>query len=522
MLQPINLTNDVSNGPKILLISVNNLWRYSNVGVDQIAGYLRLKGYNVDILYHHKNVDFAEVKIKLDLDYHVYGFSVNSSNYQCCLRLMKYLKSHNSNAITVLGGGFPTRYYKEILDNSLFVDYIILGDGEIPFENLLNNLYFSNELSLNQHIVTHKDTVNKSAYCNFAIDYFPVFDYYFSDIARRNARKEYCIQTKNNICTGKCSFCTERKGTVTYKSVSHIVSEINYVFNTFGVKKYFFTDDNIFDPNTDYAKSKVELLCTELKKLNMNIVFKCYIKSISLTDTESDNKLLELMSEVGFKTMFVGIESGNESDLLLYNKNTTVADNYTILKLLKRHGIVAQIGFINLNPYSTLKTIRENYYFLAKIEMSNLFMYVFSYLRVYKYTDIYYKMHQDGLLMSQYDYLDDKSLYEMCDPEAMKIFKFVLDKMADRIRSMDFEFDWLYSFYLECKHLNPSAAVYESELQLIRENIVTSMNRFFYDLFVLNDIEKCNCEVDSFLTFFEKLQPQYLEIHRKLLVLYLS
>ena len=77
---------------KILLISVNNLWRYSNVGIDQIAGYLRLKGYNVDILYHHTKVNYDEVIDKLSLDYDIYGFSINSSNYKCCLNLAKFIK----------------------------------------------------------------------------------------------------------------------------------------------------------------------------------------------------------------------------------------------------------------------------------------------------------------------------------------------------------------------------------------------------------------------------------------------
>lgn len=191
------------------------------------------------------------------------------------------------------------------------------------------------------------------------------------------------------------------------------------------------------------------------------------------------------------------------------------------LKLLKRHGIVAQIGFINFNPYSTLQTLRENYNFLTNIEMSNLFMYVCSYLRVYKYTDIYNKMKSDGLLIDQYDYLDDRSLYDFMDPEAKQIFNFIYDHMITRVRNLDFEFDWLYSFFMECRKINPKAAVFDDEFKSLHQIQVDAIKHFFYLLFVQNDIERCKEEVASFLIIFENLQPRFMKIHRELLDMYL-
>ena len=44
----------------------------------------------------------------------------------------------------MFGGGYATRYYREILDKNLYpdnnIDYIILGDGEQPTEYLLGIL----------------------------------------------------------------------------------------------------------------------------------------------------------------------------------------------------------------------------------------------------------------------------------------------------------------------------------------------------------------------------------------------
>lgn len=507
---------------KILLITINNLWRYSNIGVDQIAGYLRLKGYHVDIMYHHKRMRYDEIKEKLELRYDLYGFSVNSSNYTHCMKLISYIKKHQPSALTIFGGGYPTRYYREIYLKTEDLDYVVLGDGEHPLENLLEHLNKSQPLTYLNNIATKIDLNNKLPYCNRQINYLPAFDYYIKDRKIINARKEYCIQSKNNVCTGKCSFCTERKGSVVYKEISHIVDEIKFVAENYGVKKFFFTDDNIFDPNNSFAKLRIKELCLEIEKLNLNLVFKCYSKSISLSDTKDDNELLELMSRVGFKTVFVGIESGNEADLRLYNKNVRVEDNYTILKLLKRHGIVPQIGFINFNPYSTLQSIRENFTFMSNIEMSNLFMYVCSYLRVYKYTEIHYKMEKDGLLLDDHDYLDDNSLYKFQDDDAKKIFDFIYDYMIDRVRNFDFEFDWLFSFFNECKKLNSKSVMFEEELKFMHINQYKKIHEFFYMLFEENNLLWCERKVDEFLSYFEGLQPRMLEIYDELLELYLE
>jgi radical SAM superfamily enzyme YgiQ (UPF0313 family) len=510
------------NEIKVLLISINNTWRYSNIGVDQIAGYLRKKDYSIDILYSHKGVQFENVKNSLQLKYDVYGLSLNSFNYQCCLKTIDYIKKSRPDSLIVFGGGFCTRYYREIYQKTKNVDFIILGDGEIPMEKLLECLINDNFSSLDKsYIVTKNDYDGKMPYCNKKIEYFPAYDYYINEKKMKNARKEYCIQTKNNICTGKCSFCTERKGNIAYKDISHIVEEVNYVATAFGIKKFFFTDDNIFDPNNEFSKQRISHFCSEIQKLPLNLVFKCYTKANSLKNSEEDNKLLKQMSETGFKTFFVGIEAGNEQDLRLYNKLTTVQQNEDIVLLLKKHGIKPQIGFINFNPYSTIDTLRQNYNFLMNIEMDNLFMYICSYLRVFKYTDIYTKMQSDKLLFKKYDYLDDKSLYKFYNKNTKKIFSFAYKYMHSRIRNLDMELDWLFAFYVECKKINPAANKFEVEFNALHEEQFNKIKIFFYFLFVKNDLKWCKENVNEFLCFFENLQPLFLEIHRELLSYYL-
>lgn len=507
---------------KVLLISMSNVWRSSNIGVDQLAGYLRDRDYQIDIKYYHKKESAETIINDLPKDYDLYGFSVHSSNFDKCIKVSEYLKKVSPDTTVLYGGSFVTMYYREVFLETNAVDYMILGDGEKPSEVLLQAL-MKDSVPEHKSIVTKtdiiNDTINKKPYCNQEIMHSPIFDYYEQDSQRRNSRKIYCIQTKNNICTGKCSFCTERKGPIVYKPVKQIVDEIAYVAETFGIKKIFITDDNILDPNNSIAKERVRQLCLEIQKLNLPLVFECYIKAISLKDCAEDHELLKLMSDTGFKTIFVGLEAGNNQDLVLYNKFTTVDDNETIIKMLHLHDIVPLIGFINFNPYSTLLTLKQNYHFLMRIRSTNLFQYVCSFLRVHKYTAIYEKMVTDGLITHDFNYRSELG-YDFVHRDVKELFMFVYDFMYPRVRGLEIELDWVYQYFKECTVINPQAALFEDELLSLKKQQLEMMKQFFYTLYVDRDLDLCQNQVDDFLTYFEGLQPRLLEIYRKLVELF--
>ncbi len=504
---------------EILLLSVGRVWRYPNTGVDQLAGYLRKNNYNIHVKYYHNNQSVTTIFNEIKNQFGIYAFSVNSSNYNKCIELSKKIKSSNQKSLIIFGGAFPTLYYREIIEDCIEVDYIILGDGEIPFEYFLENYDNKGKIDEYKFIASSLSIRSKEAFCNQKIDYSPIFDYYLNDKIEKNLRKVYCIQTKNNICTGKCSFCIERKGKVFYKEISQIVSEIKYIAENFGIKKVFFTDDNLFDPNTNEAKERVRELCIELKKMNLNLVYECYIKATSLKDTDYDNELLNLMTEVGFITIFVGIESGNNDDLKLYNKFTNVEDNYNIINLLKKHKISYLIGFIFFNPYSTSNSVRENYIFLKTIKSTNLFHYISTFLSIHKYTEIYDKVLNDNLLTKEFGMLNNNA-YNFIDEDVNEIVNFIKENLSERMKNLEYELDWIYNYYEECIKLNKEASKYEKELLNMKNNQFELMTDFFDVLYIKQDIVKSQIKVDNFMSYFEGIQQDLERIYKDLVNMY--
>ena len=301
------MNSNIVSHIKVLLVSISISRIYSNTGLDMVAGYLRSQGHNVDIIYFHQKESLDDIYNCLKYDYNLYGFCVYSSNYNMFRDITEHVKLKNPYCKVVWGGSFPTMYHDELIADNSSLDYIILGDGEKPFEYLIEKLSVGNDKIDHKSIITRKNEKDKKVFYNQEIRHLPVWDFYKYVLPELNKYKIHCIQSKNNVCTGKCSFCYERKGPIYYKNIEQIVKEVEYVTRMFGVKKIYFTDDNLLDANGRLAKERVWQLCESLKKLNRKIIFTCYIKAISFKNTPFDHELLQLMSDTGFATMFIGI-----------------------------------------------------------------------------------------------------------------------------------------------------------------------------------------------------------------------
>lgn len=505
---------------KILLIAINNVWRYGNVGIDQLTGYLRKRGFIVELIHFDKKATIETILKNIEFTYDFYGFSVTSANYSMFCNLSQIIKERNPKAIIEFGGGLVSRYYREIFSECPYVDFMTLGDGEIPTEILLNSL-INNDKSYQSHyaIVERGKYSDKRNFLNTEINYYPAFDYFENDTPFRNSRKTLCLQTKNNVCTGNCSFCTERHGKVFYKDLDFIVDEIKYVNEKFGIKKIFFSDDNILDPNNEEAKDRLFLLCNKLKNSGLKMAYQCYMKAISLQDTEKDNQLLQLMKETGFVEVFVGLESGNQEDLDLYNKHTKVEDNYTIINLLRKHKLFPIIGFINFNPYSTFEKIEKNFKFLLDVECTYLYNYIYTFVNINKYTDLYDKICKDQLILSSpYDYINIK--YDFVDKKTKELLLYVNNEMIPTLKKIEYDVDWVTYSYLEHKIWYENIICFDDELEIMRKKSLNLIRKYLSIIFIDHDIQKFDSIKNDFWNYFFEQENRLKEIYSYLISLH--
>ncbi len=146
-------------------------------------------------------------------------------------------------------------------------------------------------------------------------------------------------------CPFNCDFCNvtallgHRPRT---KTAKQIMSELDYLYSIGWRKNIFFVDDN-FIGNKKYIKGEVLPALIEWRKDKTGMPFSTEA-SINLAD---DQELMTLMIEAGFDTVFVGIESPNETSLAECSKNQNKGrDLIESVKILQRAGLQVQGGFI--------------------------------------------------------------------------------------------------------------------------------------------------------------------------------
>jgi radical SAM superfamily enzyme YgiQ (UPF0313 family) len=146
-------------------------------------------------------------------------------------------------------------------------------------------------------------------------------------------------------CPFSCDFCNvtallgHRPRT---KTTAQIIAELDSLYALGWRKNIFFVDDN-FIGNRKQIKSEVLPAFIEWRKGKIGMPFSTEV-SINLVD---DAELLRLMTQAGFDTVFVGIETPNEDSLVECSKAQNKGrDLVESVKQLQRAGLQVQGGFI--------------------------------------------------------------------------------------------------------------------------------------------------------------------------------
>lgn len=167
-------------------------------------------------------------------------------------------------------------------------------------------------------------------------------------------------------CYGKCTFCYINgfygQGSLwRSRSPRNIIAEIDGILAERGKRDFYFTDPNFFGPGVR-GQERALSLASLLKQRNIAFGIEGRVNDIH-------DRTIEAMAGAGLRNILIGLESGNDSALSRMNKMTTVQQNETALRVLRKHGIEPNVGFIMFEPYSSLQDIRANFEFLVRNEL---------------------------------------------------------------------------------------------------------------------------------------------------------
>jgi radical SAM superfamily enzyme YgiQ (UPF0313 family) len=281
----------------------------------------------------------------------VLGITATTPQASAAYKLLDETRLKHPGVLTIMGGVHSSILPEEAASHS---DYVVVGAGEIAFWELLENKL--------QGCLPKDKIIYGRALEN--LDDLPPIDYEMLHLKNYIWRKEgrsfklpvpVMRFTTSRGCKYACPFCFNsgkaRPKQVQYFSAKRIIDDVNFVFEHYGVRSFWFHDDEFLGDKKRF-KEFIELL--NESKLNGKIKWACQTRVDSL-DLES----AKLMKANGCVTVFLGIESVSKT--LSYLKCDTVTKSDADKALFNANKARLHVigSFIFGVPNETLKDMRE-------------------------------------------------------------------------------------------------------------------------------------------------------------------
>lgn len=280
---------------------------------------------------------------------------------ESCVHFSKYIKSV-SKAPIVWGGWYPSQLPEQVLKEE-YIDMVVIGQGEMPFRNLLLSLLHNKHLSEvkglgfkeNGNILINSPGIITEPSA------LPEVNYTLIDIKKYYYRPEHTFGY--NITTGcpfNCGFCSTAlifKHKWIHKSIDEVIKDLLYFKNTLlDVSQITFEDDNFFADRQFVMDLVQAFMDNHLEiKWSASAHASLFLKLFSEEDVET-------IKQSGCTGIYIGAESGDQDVLDLISKKATVADNLSFVKILTRHNILPSFStmmFFPVNPRrDMMKTIQ--------------------------------------------------------------------------------------------------------------------------------------------------------------------
>jgi len=381
---------------------------YEFLGPMYISAMLKENGHECDLVLGNQLSDFEEKIESYQPD--MVGFSIMSGSHDWAKSIAGQIKE-KYNIINIFGGAHPTFFQKFVEEPE--VDYLVRGEGEETMREVMDcidkgeSFHHVPNLSFSEGIASKHNPLR-----NLRKD---LDDYPFPDRNLYNVLNEKGDRKVRNVITSRgcpfhCTFCFEDamrdmyKGKGKYVRIREIdrsIEECKRLLAETNAEIIYFADD-VFGMKKQWLYDFLEKY-----KKEVAVEFICLVRADIVA---SDEQYAYKLAEAGCKSVFFGIESGNEQ---LRNKvlNKQLTDDQILkaAKLLHDAGISFRTYNIVGLPDETLEDAFSTVELNIKIKADYPWCSIFSPFPGTELTDYAFNK---GYLGKEFDYDSlDKSFF---------------------------------------------------------------------------------------------------------------
>lgn len=356
------------------------------LGILYIAAYIREKSeHSVNVI--DSQVDkksYRDLKKAIqDITPDIVGISCITLNLNDTIKTAKLVKQISSKIKVIVGGQHVYLYPKETYDLGN-IDFIIRGEGEITFLDIINNITDTSKLrslkglffKYNNKYINNGVTelINSLDDLPFpARDLVPYNKY--KTLLSNNETVTSIITSRG--CPFKCIFCNRPHLGNTYRerSPENVLAEMKSCVSL-GITNFVFCDDT-FSLNLTRAKN----ICKLLIKSKLNISF-----SIRTRVDSVDETLIGLLKKAGCKSIHYGVESGSSRILKILKKEYDLSQICHAFKITKANKIQTMAYIMIGNPSENKSDIKLTKRIIKTIKPDYLHLTI---LTIFPGTEIY-------------------------------------------------------------------------------------------------------------------------------------
>jgi radical SAM superfamily enzyme YgiQ (UPF0313 family) len=319
-----------------------------------------------DLILAQSSVQSTVVRLIEQLQPRLVGLSVMTFQRGTARRIMSLIRSIKADVLFAVGGYDPSLAPEAWTDRSLGVDFIVRGEGDITFRDLLRaldgrgsladipGLWFRSADGFQRNAPRPATTLKNGEVRPPARGGRVLSGYTMM------GRPIDVVETSRG-CTFDCSFCSiiEMRGRNFHRfAIDRVIADIKDARDR-GAHAIFLVDDNI-----TIDVPRLEELCRAIVEHGLNDIM-YVVQAMTAAIATHGATLAPLMREAGFLYVFLGIENILEDDLAFLKataKNSRKQENTTLaaVNVLHEHGLLVVGGLIVGNPDDTRSSIDAN------------------------------------------------------------------------------------------------------------------------------------------------------------------
>jgi len=349
------------------------------LGLGYLATALRRRGFTVEILDAvRERLSPAEVERRIAAaPPAMVGIQTFSYDVPAVRDLTDRIRRVAPAVPIVIGGAHPSGSPETVLDDIPSTNFAVQGEGEEALPLLAGRLLPGEPIALEEvpgliyrtaagvrrnppRVVDDLDTLG-----------FPAWDL-MDPRQYRGAPQGVFVQappvapiSTSRGCPYLCGYCagsTISGRRLRYRSIPHVLGEIDLLVRDFGVREVHIVDDN-----ATAVRERIFALCAglALRRHPVRLAFPNGVRLDTL-----DAEILGELRRAGCHSLIVGIESGSDRVLRLMQKGLTTAAIRKGVELIRGAGIHAAGFFILGYPGETPEEARETIRFARSLNLT--------------------------------------------------------------------------------------------------------------------------------------------------------